>query len=274
MDAASKRVEIIPAKRRVLILEHLRANGAASIQELAETIGGSQSTIRRDLEHLMEVGYLERTHGGALLVPPMRAAFEWESSLNAQMHREQKQAIGVEAAERLAPHESVIFEASSTVLEAVRAAAARPKPLTVVTNSLEAALVGAGVSNWRVIMPGGTLRPGSTMLAGDPGEEFFTRVHADVCFTGAYAVTGALLTDATLEVASLKRAMMKSARRRVLLVDSSKFRPPAFCTFCELSEIDEVITDEGISPEHLAALRAFDVKVTVVPIKGAGKGER
>jgi len=274
MDAASKRVEIIPAKRRVLILDHLRANGAASIQELAEAIGGSQSTIRRDLEHLMEVGYLERTHGGALLVPPMRAAFEWESSLNAQMHREQKQAIGAEAAERLAPHESVIFEASSTVLEAVRAAAARPKPLTVVTNSLEVALVSAGVSSWRVIMPGGTIRPGSTMLAGDPGEEFFTRVHADVCFTGAYAVTGALLTDATLEVASLKRAMMKSARRRVLLVDSSKFRPPAFCTFCELSEIDEVITDDGIAPEQLAALRNFDLKVTVVPMKGTGKADR
>ena len=152
-----------------------------------------------------------------------------------------------------------------------RPAAARPKPLTVVTNSLEVALVSAGVSSWRVIMPGGTIRPGSTMLAGDPGEEFFTRVHADVCFTGAYAVTGALLTDATLEVASLKRAMMKSARRRVLLVDSSKFRPPAFCTFCELSEIDEVITDDGISPESLAALRAFELKVTVVPMKGAGK---
>lgn len=269
MDAASKRVEIIPAKRRVMIIEHLRANGAASIQELAEAIGGSQSTIRRDLEHLMEVGSLERTHGGALLVPPMRASFEWESSLNAQMHHEQKQAIGAAAAERLAPHESVIFESSSTVLEAVRAAANRVKPLTVVTNSLEIALVCSGVAGWRVIMPGGTIRPGSTMLAGDPGEEFFTRVHADVCFTGAYAVTGALLTDATLEVASLKRAMMKSARRRVLLVDSSKFRPPAFSTFCELSEIHEVITDDGISPEHLASLQTFDVEVTVVPLKGA-----
>jgi DeoR/GlpR family transcriptional regulator of sugar metabolism len=76
-------------------------------------------------------------------------------------------------------------------------------------------------------------------------------------------------------VASLKRAMMKSARRRVLLVDSSKFRPPAFSTFCELSEIHEVITDDGISSEHLASLRTFDLKVTVVPLKGVtAKSER
>ena len=56
MDAVSKRVDIIPAKRRALILEHLRVNGAASVQELADAIGGSPSTIRRDLEHLTEFG--------------------------------------------------------------------------------------------------------------------------------------------------------------------------------------------------------------------------
>jgi DeoR/GlpR family transcriptional regulator of sugar metabolism len=266
MRGQPKRVDIIPAKRRVLILEHLKANGAASIQELAEVIGGSQSTTRRDLEHLMEAGYLERTHGGALLVPPMRATFEGESSLNAQMRREQKQAIGIEAAERLSPQDSVIFDSSSTVLEAVRAAARRLLPLTVVTNSLEIALFSASVPQWRVLMPGGTVRPGSTMLTGDTGSDFLKLVHTDVCFTGAFAVTGGLLTDATIEVASLKRAMMKSARRRILLVDSTKFRPPAFCTFSELSEIDEVITDDGIRPEHLAVLRTFELKVTVVPV--------
>ncbi|TIT26000.1 MAG: DeoR/GlpR transcriptional regulator, partial [Mesorhizobium sp.] len=68
MDSPSRRVEMLPAKRRALILEHLRVRGAASIQELADTIGGSQSTVRRDLEHLVEKGYLERTHGGAHLL--------------------------------------------------------------------------------------------------------------------------------------------------------------------------------------------------------------
>jgi DeoR/GlpR family transcriptional regulator of sugar metabolism len=124
--------------------------------------------------------------------------------------------------------------------------------------------VSAGVASWRVIMPGGTVRPGSTMLAGNPGEEFFSTVHADLCFVGALAVTGSMLTDATLEVAAIKRAMMKSARRRVLLVDSTKFRPPGFSSFGDLSEIDEVITDEGIRPDHLASLKSLDVRVTVV----------
>lgn len=266
MQGAPKRVELVPAKRRALILEHLQAHGPASIQQLAEVIGGSQSTVRRDLEHLTDAGYLERTHGGALLIPPARAAFEGEFSLHQAMCRTQKQAIGLVAAERLSAQQSVIFDSSSTVLEAARVAARRALPLTVVTNSLEIALVSAGVPSWRVIVPGGTLRPGSTMLAGGAGEEFFASVHADIFLVGALAVTGTLLTDATLEVASLKRAMMRSAQRRILLVDSSKFRPPCFSTFGDLSEIDEVITDAGTAPEHLDALRAADMKVTVVPV--------
>ena len=268
MNAPTKRVEIIPAKRRALILEHLRVNGAASIAELSEAIGGSQSTVRRDLEHLVEGGYLERTHGGALLVPPLQATFEREPSINAHIRLAEKIAIGAEAALRLNPRESVIFESSSTVTEAVRAAIMRDLSLTVVTNSLDIAQLCAGVPNWRVIMPGGTIRPGTQALAGEPGQSFFETVHADVCFTGAYAVTGAILTDASLEVAALKRAMIGSARRKILLVDSSKFTQPAFATFCDLSAIDEVITDDGLDAEQLAALRALHPKVTVVPVRG------
>jgi DeoR/GlpR family transcriptional regulator of sugar metabolism len=267
-----KRVELVPAKRRALILEHLRAHGPASIHQLAEVIGGSQSTVRRDLEHLTEAGYLERTHGGALLIPPARAAFEGEFSLQQAMCRTQKQAIGLAAAERLSARQSVICDSSSTVLEAVRAVSRRTLPLTIVTNSLEIALESAGIPNWRVIVPGGTVRPASTMLAGGTGEAFFANIHADVFLVGALAVTGTVLTDATLEVAALKRAMMRAAQRRILLVDSSKFRPPCFSAFGDLAEIDEVITDAGIAPEHLEALRATDVTVTVVPTDAATVG--
>lgn len=269
MNAPTKRVDIIPAKRRALILEHLRLNGATSIGELAEAIGGSQSTVRRDLEHLVEGGYLERTHGGALLVPPLQATFERDPTINAHIQRAQKMAIGAAAALRLNPRESAIFESSSTVMEAVRAAIARDLPLTVVTNSLDIAQLCSGVPQWRVILPGGTLRPGTGFLTGEPAESFFKVVHADVCFTGAYAVTGSILTDASFEVAALKRAMIQSARRKILLVDSSKFTAPAFCTFCDLSAIDEVITDDGIGEEHLSALRAIHPRVEVVSVPGA-----
>ncbi|AZO05142.1 MULTISPECIES: DeoR/GlpR family DNA-binding transcription regulator [unclassified Mesorhizobium] len=266
MDTPSKRVEMVPAKRQALILEHLRVNGAASIQELADTIGGSQSTVRRDLEHLMEKGYLERTHGGAHLLQPMRATFERETTVNAELQHAEKLAIGREAARRLSAGDSVIFDSSSTVMEAVRAVADRDLPLTVVTNSLEIADFAADIKSWRIILPGGTVRPGYRHLAGEPGESFIKTLHADLCMTGASAVTGTLLTETSLEVASLKRAMISSARKTILLVDSSKFTAPGFCTLSDISEIDEVITDEGVSQDALSSLYAAERKVTVVRV--------
>lgn len=265
---ASKRVEIIPAKRRAMILEYVRRNGTASIQELVEKIGGSASTIRRDLEQLTDGGYLERTHGGALLMPPPRATFEREASLNAHFQHREKSAIGRVAAERLNGGESVIFDSSSTVTEAVKAAALRQLNLTVVTNNIEIARIGAGVPQWRVIVTGGTIRPGSYLLAGEPGQAFFDTIHADVCFIGSYAVTGSLLTDATMEVASIKRAMIRSARRTIVLVDNSKFQAPAFCTFGELSQVSEIITDDGIDPGVAAAIRGTGTVLTTVSVNG------
>src|SRR5438876_6612051 len=268
MELQSKRVEILPAKRRAMILERLRRDGSASILELSEAIGASASTIRRDLEQLTEGGYLERTHGGALFVPPLQATFEHEPSLHAQLHHPQKRAIGAMAALRLNPRESVIFDTGSTVLEAVRATAERQIPLTAVTNSLEAASFCAACPSWRVIVPGGTVRAGSQMMVGEPGVSFLGTIHADVCLVGAYAITGRILTDASLEVASLKRAMIQSARRAILLIDSTKFRAPSFSAFCDIEAISEVITDDGVSEDHLAMLRSFNIKVTLVDAAG------
>jgi DeoR/GlpR family transcriptional regulator of sugar metabolism len=267
VSSTSKRVELLPARRQAMILEHLRSHGATAIGELAAALGGSQSTVRRDLERLMKRGYLERTHGGAVLVPPATATFEREPSITEQLRHTQKAAIGAAAAALLNSGDSVIFEASTTVLEAARAASRRGISLTTITNSLDISLVCSAVPSWRVIMPGGTLRPGSRSLVGDLADSFFKNIHADVCFIGAGAITGTILTDTSFEISALKRAMIQSSRRTILLADSSKFTTPAFCTFGDLSMIDEIVTDDEADSEVLAALRSLQAKVRVVNVR-------
>ncbi len=266
MDEQPKRVDIIPAKRRAMILEWLRAHGAVSIQELAADLGASQSTVRRDLEDLTKAGYLERTHGGAQLLQ-RQATFEIESSISAHIDRSQKRAIGAEAAARVKNRESVIFDSSSTVLEAVRVVIGRGISCTAVTNSLDIAQLCAYAPAIRLVVPGGLVRPGTPQIVGDPGKDFLKTIHADLCLIGAYAISGGSFTDASLEVASIKRAMIQASQRRIVLADSSKFRAPSFCTFGDVSEIEEVITDDGASPEQVSGLRAMGVKVTLVPVK-------
>ena len=262
--SGTRRAEVIPAQRRAIVLEHIRLQGAASIQELAEAIGASQSTIRRDLEHLEEKGYLERTHGGALIQRTNHSTFEPEAVISAQLAKAEKDAIGRAAAATLNPGDSVIFDSGSTVQAAARALVVRNISITAVTNDLGTGQVLAGADRIRVVIPGGTVRPGSLTTLGEPGQEFLSTIHADVTFVGAHAVSDGLITDTSLEIAAIKRAMIGAARRVVLLVDSTKFQPSAFCKICNLTDLDEVITDSGVDPAQVAELRDAGIAVTLV----------
>ncbi|MBS7541204.1 DeoR/GlpR family DNA-binding transcription regulator [Ancylobacter lacus] len=271
-DSPRGRVEMIPAKRRALILERLRREGAAGIQELADAIGASLSTVRRDLEHLVKQGALERTHGGALLQSTERATFEPDVALAAQLRRDEKHAIAAAVADGLRPGQSVIFDASTTVLAVARAVVARRLPLTAVTNSLTTAQVLAEAPAVQLIVPGGTVRPGSTTLVGRPGEEFLRGIHADIALLGTHAITGRTLTETALDVAAMKQAMIAAARHVIVLADSSKFTTASFCTICDVADVQEIVTDDGAAPSVLAELRGLNVALRVISVPRQGRG--
>jgi DeoR family transcriptional regulator, aga operon transcriptional repressor len=260
----TRRPELIPAQRRAFMLEHLRRRGAASVQELSEAIGISISTVRRDLEHLEERGYLERSHGGALIQKELQSTFEPEAAITAEFDRPEKEAIGQAAASTLRSGESVIFDSSSTVLAAARHCVERKLSLTAVTNDLGIGQTLAASSTMRVVILGGTLRAGSLTAVGEPGQEFLGNLSADIAFIGTHAISGTSLSETSLEAAAMKRAMIAAARRVVLLADASKFRPAAFCRICEVGAIHELITDARADPAELERLGELGVKVTVV----------
>lgn len=262
--AIPRRPELIPAQRRAVVLEHIRKRGAASIQELADAIGISISTVRRDLEHLEARGYLERAHGGALIQKHLQSAFEPEAAITAQFARPEKEAIGQAAAAQLSSGESVIFDSSSTVLAAAMACVDRGLALTAVTNDLGIGQVLAGSAAIRVVMPGGTVRAGSLTILGEPGQSFLGDLSADVAFIGTHAISNGSLTETSLEAAAIKRAMIAAARRVVLLADASKFQPAAFCRICGVEAVHELITDDRADPEAVARLRDAGVAVTLV----------
>ena len=263
--AATRRPELIPAQRRAIVLDHMRQRGAASIQELSDALGISLSTVRRDLEHLEERGYLERSHGGALIQKRLQSTFEPEAAISAQLFRAEKSAIGQAAALTLRAGESVIFDSSSTVLAAARACVERDLSLTAVTNDLGIGQALAGSPKIRVVVLGGTVRAGSLTMVGEPGQDFLANLSADVAFIGTHAVSGASLTETSLEAAAMKRAMIAAARRVVLLADSSKFQPAAFCRICDVTAIHEIITDQRADPVEIDRLRDLGVAVSVVP---------
>ena len=114
---------MISAKRRALILEYLQREGAGSITRLSEMFGSSSSTIRRDLDALIESGYILRSYGGAVLKEKQQTTFEPKRNIVLHVAHEAKIKIGARAAAMLESGQSVIFDSSTTVLEVAKVVA-------------------------------------------------------------------------------------------------------------------------------------------------------
>lgn len=250
------RVELLPAQRHAMILDYLRTNTVASIQQLAVALGASESTVRRDLRFLVEQGYLERTHGGAIIRHQPTTRFEPDPSIAAAVARPQKQAIGALAATRVASGQSLILDASSTVLAAAECILKRQIDLTIVTNDLNCANLFSGKGHGPVIVTGGMIRPASTTLIGEPAQKFLAGIHVDIAFIGVHTISGGFFTETSLEVAGMKHLMMRAAKRVIVLADSSKFGAPSFCEIGRVTDVDEVITDDGATAEQIESIRA------------------
>jgi DeoR family transcriptional regulator of aga operon len=256
--------DLIPAQRRALILDLIRDGNGASIALLAERLAASESTVRRDLDYLTDQGYIERSHGGAMVKGAPNTTFEPQYEISSRTQHAEKAAIGAAAAALVEPGQSVIFDSSSTVLEAARAVAQRAPRITAVTNDLNIASTLASQSAIRLIVPGGTLRPGSFTLIGEPGMDFIAGLHVDLAFIGIQALSGLRLADSSIEIAAMKRRMIDAARQVVLLADSSKFKETSFREVCGVERMARLITDDRLGARARKALEKAGVAVTVV----------
>lgn len=244
----------LPIERRSEILRLIRHRGAATVSEIAAETGVSASTVRRDLKGLAAQGSVQLSHGGAAA----REGTTFEPVFRDRQRRnpEEKSRIAAKALEMLEPGQSVVFDSSSTVLAVIEVLQQRPVYLSAVTNDVSQASTLSEIEGVSVVVPGGQVREGSFTLLGSYTREFFQRLHADLLLLGIHALSGDLMTDASLEVVEAKRTMIEAARRTVLLADHSKFGSPAFFEVGETSLVDDLITGSDVSAEALEPIKA------------------
>jgi DeoR/GlpR family transcriptional regulator of sugar metabolism len=247
---------------RQLIHEH----GVVRVAELAARFGVSEMTVRRDLEVLEAAGHLERTFGGA--VAAEQSAFESNYLVRLQTHVEDKASLARYAATLIQAGDTVALDASTTSLalakELVR------YDITVITNSLDVAQELRSASP-RVLLTGGYLRQVAGSFAGPLALHTLSEMRVDQLFLSA---KGLLipdgLMDSDLDEVEVKRAMVKGAARRIALIDSSKIGRRALGRIVSLTELDLLITNDTLKPEHQQALEQHGIPTRYV--KGVQKG--
>jgi len=242
--------KLLPTQRQSYILDVLGEKGIISLNQLSERLGASFSTVRRDLDELARRHLVERTHGGAMLGALAQSRREEGAPTPSSNIQAAKESIGRVAASRIREGDSVIFDSSTTVLEAARVIVASRMRITAVTNNIKIADLLSASEGIRLIVPGGSRRAGTNVLSGEPGDSFFSRLHADIALIGAQSASDGMLNDSRIESASGKRILLGAARTRILLIDSWKFGGPNFCDVAPLTEFDEIITDDGLPEEE------------------------
>jgi len=249
------------ADRLSAILERLSNGGSVTASGLSRDLEVSPATIRRDLQLLERQRLLARTHGGAVAHGVL---YELPLRYKTARHREEKRRIAAAAAERVADGSAVGLTGGTTTTEVGRALATREN-VTVVTNALNIASELAVRPNVKLVVTGGVARSESYELVGPLAEQSLEELNLDIVFVGVDGIDpdAGLTTHHEIE-AHTNRALIDRSRLAVVVADSSKIGQVGFARICELSRIDEIITDTAAEARVLRTIEEAGVRVTTV----------
>lgn len=253
-------------ERHSLILELLREFGKVDVADLSSKLKVSAVTIRKDLDLLEEKKLLYRTHGGAILADPYIATRK--VSEKEKLRPEVKRRIGLKAVELLSPQDALII-ASGTTVQAFARCIENMK-LTVITSAMNVAMELLDKPDIEIIQLGGIIRHSSASAVSEYAIRMLDNFSCSKLFLGVDGIDPEYgLSTTHIQEACLNQAMIAAATKTIVLADSSKFGRRGFSKICNMSDIDRVITDSGISPKMLEAIEEQGVKVTIVPLPEA-----
>ena len=232
------------------ILDIARLEGKVTVEGLARHFNVTLQTIRRDLTDLAEAGHLERVHGGAVLPSGVtNIGYEERRSLNLDA----KRAIARACAKQI-PNGISLFINIGTSTEAVARELLGHQNLMVVTNNMNVANILADNSACDVIVTGGQLRRADGGLVGNLATETIRQFKFDMAVIGcsAFDPDGDLL-DFDIQEVGVSQAILRQARKTILVADHSKFSRSAPARIASLEMIDVFVTDRAPSPELAGA---------------------
>ena len=255
---------LLVEERRQKILDLVEKQGRVTVDEMVKRFGVSAVTVRGDLDTLYRSGSVIRSHGGAL--KRVGALQDTPIDVKETLHHGEKVRIGHAAAQMIRENETVMLDSGTTTAEVSRHIKfLKLKSLTVITNALNIAMELANLPHVRVIMIGGILRHMSYSLVGPHAEQTLRGLNADRLFLGVDGLDPELgLSTPDVLEAQLNASMIRVSREVIVVADSTKFQRRSLSVIAPLDQVHKVITDDRVSPEMVAALKAHNVEVVIV----------
>jgi DeoR family transcriptional regulator of aga operon len=135
----------------------------------------------------------------------------------------------------------------------------------VITAALHVAAALIHHPETEVLQLGGMLRKSSVSATGLYAERVLDDFSCSKLFLGVDGIDVEFgLTTTNAGEAQLNRKMIRVAQKTIVLADSSKFGRRGYAKICQLEDVQQVITDSGISPHTVNILKGLGIEVTIV----------
>ncbi len=254
------------AERKSRLRELIARKGMSDLDSLAAELRVSQSTVRRDIDAMVDEGLVKRTHGGVIWIGEPNAnnaaatrPYAFDQRMSYEM--DAKRQIAKAARSLVQDNETVLIDGGTTTF--YLAEQLLGQSLQIVTNSLPIANLFLNDENVELVLTGGLMYPRYGVLLGPTAEHVISTIHTKTMFLSVAGIHDGRLYNQNLLLVQAEQRMMAQAQQVVLLADSTKFGQQALARLCALSEIDIVVTDAAITDAHREQVRQAGCELIV-----------
>ena len=256
-------------ERRQHLLDLISRQGFVSLNDLAQTIKVSESTIRRDLDYLHQQGMVRRTHGGAMFLGDGSGLPPLEERSASQI--DEKRLVARAAAARIHDGDAILLDGGTTTLEVARLLVGRP--LQIVTNSLPIANLFASSRETDLILLGGYIYPRTGVALGPLTTAMLPEIHVHQTIMSVGGITAKGLFNSNVLLVETERQMMRCADEVVVVADHTKIGRQALAFLCGFEEVDTLVVDAGLSPAQRAVVEQTHARLILAGDRGNGRSE-
>lgn len=244
-------------EREQYILSQIQTAGSVQVEDLAQELGVSLMTIRRDLTNLKEKGLIERCHGGA--IQKQEVPYSSKIIVNSS----EKNKIAQVAIRYIHKNDTVFLDAGTTTYYIANWLLDRDD-LTIVTDDLQIACLLAK-SNMQVFICGGYIQKSTGCVMGTFANQMIDNFCIDIAFLGAAAIDDQFnILTPTIEKIELKRQIVKSSNQTYLVTGKDKFNKRAVIKINSAAEYTGIITDMHFTEEEELLLRKKHITIISV----------
>lgn len=248
--------------RQLRLLDVVQTRSTVTVELLADILGVTLQTVRRDVQRLADDNLLTRFHGG-VRVP---------SSTTENLAHQQRESLNAAGKDRIAraiaeqvPNNCALILNIGTTTEAIARALRQHSGLRVITNNLNVAAILSGNPSCEVIVAGGVVRSRDRGIVGETTVEFIRQFKVDIALIGISGIeSDGSLRDFDYREVKVAQAIIAHAREVWLAADTSKFNRPAMVELATLSQIDRLFTDAPPPDPFPALLTQAQVRCDIV----------